>query len=179
MNRRLFVTTSVSLSLMGCAATLRSIMPTEEFVVGAWNVTGSKLQDVIVRDASRPEVWWFSQLVQHPHPAWPNVPPAHIPAFGGDRRSGRIPDAVTVQWRDLPPPGGKPYTGKLHGPFLVTQIRSRIPSDVLRKARQEGYSLQISFSSGVEPVLFNWMLEHFGSRGEGLKEIARGGDSVK
>lgn len=179
MSRRLLVPTFFSTLITGCTGSLGTILADEEFVVGAWNPSGQELEQVRVIDVSNPKRWWFSQSGQPPHPAWPNVPPAHIPAFGGDRRSGRIPDAVTVQWRDLPPPGGKPYTGKLHGPFLVTQIRSRIPSDVLRKARQEGYSLQISFSSGVEPVLFNWMLEHFGSRGEGLKEIARGGDSVK
>lgn len=150
----------------------------EEFVVGAWNPTGQELEQVRVIDLSNPNRWWFSQSGQPPHPAWPNVPPAHIPAFGGNGHSGRIPDAVTIQWRDLPPPGAKPYTGTLHGPFTVANIRARIPPDILRKARQDKYVLHISVSSGVVPVLLNWKLVYFAGGGMGIKEIARGGDSV-
>ncbi|MBN8441740.1 MAG: hypothetical protein J0M28_08575 [Thauera sp.] len=179
MNRHLYITSSVAALLAGCAGPLAGILPNEEFVVGAWNPTGKGLEQVRVIDVSNPNRWWFSQALQRPHPSWPNVPPDRIPGFGGDARSGRIPDAVTVQWRDLPAPGAEHYTGTPHGPFVVANIRSRIPSDILRKASQPNYALHVSFTSGVVPVQFNWKLEYFGGPGVGIKEVARGGDSVK
>jgi hypothetical protein len=180
MNRRDFLVLSSATLFTGCASDRRAIFAPEEFAVAAWNAGGREIEDIVVADKSRPNVWWFSQLKQRPHPAWPNIPPSQGPGFGGNFRSGRIPDAVTVQWREMPPSGGKPYTGKLVGPFPVLGIRSRIPPDILRMAREERYVLNITFTSGVEPVRFDWMLERYSPDGRGgPKEIARGGDSIE
>ncbi|TAH48573.1 MAG: hypothetical protein EYC67_05050 [Betaproteobacteria bacterium] len=187
MNRRQFISLSINLSssafLAGCAraGSIGGILETEEeFVMGAWNASDRKLEDVRVADHGRPEVWWFSQLRQRPRPQGADSPQPLRPGFGGDQRSGRIPDAVTVQWREMPSPGARPYTGELKGPFTILNVRSRIPPDILRLAREPRYVLYLQFSAGVEPVRFDWMLRRFTETGRGgPQEIAFGGDSFK
>ncbi|MBS0511777.1 MAG: hypothetical protein JSR42_11475 [Proteobacteria bacterium] len=180
MNRRQFLTLSGTSVLLGCANAETLTFSDEEFIIGAWNACDRELEDVRVEDARNPEKWWFSQLGQHPRPIRPDTKFPLRPSFGGDQRSGRIPDAVTVQWREMPPPGAKPYTGELKGPFLITGIRSRIPADRLRMAREPLYVLSVEFSAGVEPIRFDWMLRRFSEGGRGgTKEIAFGGDSFK
>lgn len=180
MNRRQFLSLSGTSVLLGCANAETVMFSDEEFIIGAWNACDRELQDVRVEDHKRPEKWWFSQLVQHPRPIRPDTKFPLRPSFGGDQRSGRIPDAVTVQWREMPPPGAKPYTGELRGPFLITGIRSRIPADILRMAREPLHALSVEFSAGIEPIKFDWMLRRFSEGGRGgSKEIAFGGDSFK
>lgn len=152
----------------------------EEFATGAWNASDRELEQVRLLDARDANIWWFSQSAQHPRPPAPNAAQPLRPGFGGYRRSGRIPDAVTVQWREMPPPGAKPYTGELKGPFLIKSVRSRIPPDILRLAREPRHVLYLEFSAGVEPVRFDWMLRRFNGTGRGgPQEIAFGGDSFK
>lgn len=180
MNRRQFLSLSSASLLAGCTHAESLVSADEEFIIGAWNACDRELEQVRVKDARNPEKWWFSQLLQHPRPIQPETKFPLRPSFGGDLRSGRIPDAVTVQWREAPPAGAEAYTGELKGPFLITGIRSRIPAHILRMARQRLYVLSVEFSAGVEPIRFDWMLRRFSEGGRGgTKEIAFGGDSFK
>lgn len=180
MNRRKFMGASSAILLAGCANVRRTISPPEEFAMAAWNASSRELEQVRVIDVERPNLWWFSQSGQRPHPSWPNIPSSQGPSFGGNHHTSTIPNSVTIQWREMPPAGGEPYTGELKGPFLVSGIRSRIPPAILRMAREENHVLNLTFSSGVEPVRFDWKLERYSGVGRGgPKEIARGGDSIK
>lgn len=67
----------------------------------------------------------------------------------------KIPEEMEINWRKMPPVGGKPYTGELMGPYRVL-VRSRIPEEALKLARREGYSIGIEFSVGKQPVLLCW-----------------------
>lgn len=78
---------------------------------------------------------------------------------GGDQyfsdTGHKIPEEMEVTWRKMPPPGAKPYTGELMGPYQVL-VRSRIPQEALKLARRDGYNLGIQFSVGKQPTLFCW-----------------------
>jgi hypothetical protein len=67
----------------------------------------------------------------------------------------KVPEAMDVSWRKMPPPGGQPYTGELMGPYRIL-VRSRIPQEALQLARQDGYSLGIEVSVGKQPTLLCW-----------------------
>jgi hypothetical protein len=150
----------------------------ENVCYGASNRSRRELEQVRVVRASGPNRDLFAQAGQPPiseenrKRIWGDktgdnlpYPKAHRlrsmgPGGGYCNRADtgkRVPDKALVQWREMPPPGGAPYTGELKGPYEV-EVRSRIPAHVLKLAEQQEYTLRISFSAGETPVWFDWGL---------------------
>ena len=72
--------------------------------------------------------------------------------------SVKVPEAILISWREMPPTGGQPYTGKLVGPFKIL-VRSKVPPDILEQARRDNVSLNFGFSAGEVPPYMQWQLE--------------------
>lgn len=108
-------------------------------------------------DANNPNRWYFSQSGQPANTWKPSAKhPRQMPSFGGNQLNPhKIPEEVLITWREMPPSGGQPYTGELKGPYRV-KVRERIPDEVLKQARRDGFSVNLSFSAGELPILFNW-----------------------
>ena len=150
--------------LGGCAAQAMGIMRRGENAgYGASNVGPRELEQVRVVDASNPDRWYFSQSGQ-PGSTWqPSAKyPRANPGYGGNRYMSdtghKVPEAVLISWREMPAPGGQPYTGKLVGPFQMS-LRNKIPPTVLEQARRDNISLEFGFASGVVPPYMVWRLE--------------------
>jgi hypothetical protein len=151
----------------------------ENVAFALFNNSGRVLHTTRVGNAGEPGSRWNGLAVHDPVPAFrlkdPEFGGAHYFAENGNR----VPEEVEVSWRELPPTGAPPYTGELKGPYRVV-VRSRVPSDVLKRAALEGYVVELSFSVGQLPILFNWRLVAFGRvTGAGMKTLAQGGDSFK
>lgn len=107
-----------------------------------------------------------------------------IPGVGGNQfmadTGHRIPEEVEAQWRRMPPPGGKNYTGELVGPLRV-KVRERIPPEVLLVARKRGMNIGIELGLTESRIWVNWGVVDFNRRkGTGIVGIVRlcvGGDS--
>ena len=170
--------------LSGCAAQAMGVMRRGENAgYGASNVGAEKLQDVKVVDATNPDRWYFSQSGQ-PSGSLPGakIPKTRRIAAGNNRYMSdtghKVPEAVLVSWREMPAPGGQPYTGKLFGPYRIT-VRSRIPAEVLDKIRKDTMHIDIGFSAGMVPPIMQWRLidDAAGSDMQGRPKIlAEGGD---
>lgn len=153
---------------------------------GADNIAPRDIQDINVVDTANPDRWYFSQSRQPANTWKPSVKYSRqMPSFGGDQFNSdsghKIPDEVLISWREMPPPGGQPYTGELKGPHRI-KVRSRIPDEVLKLARRDGFSVNLSFSAGESPTLFNWKLVEYKSvtgSGRGIQDWCLGGDSFK
>ncbi len=92
----------------------------------------------------------------------------------------RIPEKVSVIWREMPPAGQPSYTGPQRGPFVI-DIRSRIPPEVLRKVRSRGFAIEIGVDINDGPINMNWQLVDYQTeKPNGQKTVVRqGGDSFK
>ena len=152
--------------LSGCAAQAMGVMRRGENAgYGASNVSARELEQVRVVDAANPDRWYFSQSGQ-PVGTYGNFVPApdakKNPGYGGNRYMSdtghKVPEAILISWREMPPPGGQPYTGKLVGPFKIL-VRSKIPPNVLEQARRDNISLEFGFSAGEVPPYMQWRLE--------------------
>lgn len=165
--------------LAGCGSVGAGLFSSGENIsFSFWNASSRELESLAVTKPGEPRVKWASQGGMKPRPSG-----SKEPSFGGDRyfadNNQKIPEEVDVSWREMPPPGGAPYTGELKGPYRM-EVRSRIPPDILKMAGKNGYVLSVTWSMGVEPVKFNWKLESrtFDKNDVGTsKELARGGDS--
>lgn len=176
-NRRSLIAAAVLLTLgAGCVAK-NELYGGEGFGIGAANFGQFEIEEVTVSAADDPGNTYHAQAGKHP---FRGARPAFPRASTFQDNQQRIPDAVSVVWRDLPAPGQPSYTGKQHGPFVVS-IRSRIPSEVLRKARTDGFTIEIGLEINDGPILMNWQLVDYEidkPRGQ-IKVIRQGGDSFK
>jgi hypothetical protein len=194
MMRRQFLLASLVSMVSGCASGMNLFSRGENFSVNFLSMVNRGLEDVAVSMPGNREAVWASQGMTpaHPPPRAFNVGDSNI---GGDMYTADnnqlVPEEVEVSWRELPSPGGKPYTGELKGPYRV-KVRSRIPPDVLRMARKEGYFVELMFSVGEWPILFGWDLVEFPSIASGrtgleliragrkpIELVKRGGDSLR
>lgn len=182
MQRRIVIMSAALLFLTGCAAQAMGLLRGgENAKYGASNTAPREVEQVKVEGIDgRP---YFSQSGQRADARKPGV--KYVPGFGGyqyNSDSGhKIPDEVLISWREMPPPGGQPYTGELKGPHRI-KVRSRIPDEVLKLARRDGFSVNLSFSAGESPTLFNWKLVEYKSvtgSGRGIQDWCLGGDSFK
>ena len=184
MQRRIIMLGGLLQLLSGCAAQAMGIMRRGENAgYGASNVGPSELEQVRVVDASNPDRWYFSQSGQPSgiNPGFKHAKTKRI-AAGNNRYMAdtghQVPEAVLVSWRELPPPGGQPYTGKLFGPYRVV-VRSRIPAAVLEQTQTRTVHIDIGFTSGMVPPIMQWRLidDAAGSDMQGRPKIlAEGGD---
>ena len=184
MMRRQFLLASLVSMVSGCASGMNLFSRGENFSVDFRSVVNRGLEDVAVSMPGNREAAWSSQNMT------PANPPPYAPdssGAGGDMYTADnnhlVPEEVEVSWRELPSPGGKPYTGELKGPYRV-KVRSRIPPDVLRMARENGYVVEVEVTVGELPILLDWQLAEFpgviDGTGTGLiKVIKRGGDSLR
>lgn len=177
MQRRIIIMGAALLFLTGCSAQAMGLLRGgENAKYGASNTAPREIEQVNVEGIDgRP---YFSQSGQRADTRKPGV--KYVPGFGGDQLNPhKIPEEVLITWREMPPPGGQPYTGELKGPHRV-KVRSRIPDEVLKQARRDGFSVNLSFSAGELPILFNWELVEYKSvtgSGRGIKDWCIGGDS--
>jgi hypothetical protein len=183
MKRRLLMIAGLGPLLAGCVARAGGLFRSGENAdYGASNVSTREIEQARVADAINPDRWYFSQSGQpayHRNSKNPRV----MPSYGGNRYMAdtghKIPDEVQITWREMPPPGGKPYTGELKGPYRV-KVRSRIPEDVLRQARRDGVVIQMGFTIGELPIVFQWQLIDTNKPSDYLGNhtpLAQGGDS--
>jgi hypothetical protein len=171
-------------TLTGCAAQAMGMLRSgENASYSVNNIAPRELEQVRLVDGMNPDRWYFSQSGQAANTWKPSAKyPKSMPSFGGNQYSSdsghKIPDELLVSWREMPAPGSQPYTGEAKGPFRI-KVRSRIPEDVLRQIRREGVSLQLSFTAGELPILFNWKLVdyHRESALIGIEVLRQGGDS--
>lgn len=181
MQRRIIIMSTALLFLSGCAAQAMELLRGgENAKYGASNTAPREMEQVRVVDANNPNRWYFSQSGQGADTRKPGV--KYVPSFGGNHLNPhKIPEEVLITWREMPPPGGQPYTGELKGPYRV-KVRERIPDEVLRQARRDGFLVELSFSVGEPPILFNWKLVGYKSvtgSGRGIQDWCLGGDSFK
>jgi hypothetical protein len=150
----------------------------ENIAFAVFNNSGRVLQMTRVGSVGDPDSRWNGLAVHAPVPAFR----LNDPEFGGARylaeNGHRVSEEVEVSWREVPPPGAPPYTGELKGPYRVV-VRSRVPADMLALAAKDGFVLQLSFSVGQLPILFNWRVIDYTQPGPGTKTVAQGGDSFK
>lgn len=183
MFKKLSVTGLIAISLSGCSSPVMGLAGTDANVVySAHNRNPHKVQQVRVMDASDPNTWYFSQSSQPAfiwRPSSPSARMRNVAGIGGHRfdadSAHRVPDQVQVTWRDMPEPGAKDYTGKLHGPYTV-KVRSEIPAQYLRQAGDPDHVMGISILFNEGGARLNWKLIHMLPLGES-KTIAEGGDT--
>lgn len=184
MQRRIIIMVGLLQFLSGCAVqAMGGVRGGENARYGADNTAPREMEQVRVVDAANPDRWYFSQSGQPANTWKPSAKyPRQMPSFGGNQYNSdsghKIPEEVLISWREMPPPGGQPYTGELKGPHRV-KVRSRIPDEVLKQARRDGFSVELSFSAGELPILFNWKLVDYKSLSHGIKEWCIGGDAFK
>jgi hypothetical protein len=176
--RRSLIAVAVLLtSGAGCVAK-NELYGGEGFGIGAANLGQHEIEEVTVSAASDPGNVYHAQAGQRPFlGARPSFPSAST--FPDNQQ--RIPEKVSVMWRDLPAQGQASYTGTQRGPFVVT-IRSRIPSEVLRKARSRGFFIEIGLEINDGPIVMNWQLiesQSITRTGNDIATIRQGGDSFK
>jgi hypothetical protein len=184
MQRRIIMLGGLLQLLGGCTAQAMGIMRRGEnagYVV--INVGPLALEDVDVVDAANPERSYAGQSGQPSgiDPGFKHAKNKRI-AAGNNRYMSdtghKVPEAVLISWREMPAPGGQPYTGTLVGPFKIL-VRSKIPPAVLDQARKETVHIDIGFTSGMLPPIMQWRLisDLAGSDSVGNpKIIAEGGD---
>ena len=162
---------------VGCV-TKRELYGGEGFGIGAINFGKTELEEIRVSGVGDDRDTYHAQAGQRPFKgARPSFPSADT--FQDNEQ--RIPENVSVRWREMPAQGQPSYTGTQRGPFLVA-IRSRIPSDVLRKARSRGFFLEIGVEINDGTIVMNWQLVESKSitqTGNGIAVIRQGGDSFK
>lgn len=186
MQREIIIMVGVLQLISGCSVQAMGVRAGENARYGADNVAPREIEQVRVVGVTNPNRWYFSQSGQAANTWRPSAKyPTQMPSFGGDQFNSdsghKIPEEVFVSWREMPPPGGQPYTGKFKGPYRV-KARERIPKKVLEAAKNDGFSVELSFSSGELPILFNWKLVEYKSvtgSGRGIQDWCLGGDSFK
>lgn len=184
MQRRIIMLGGVLQFLSGCAAQAMGIMRRGENAgYGVQNVGPRELEQVELVDATNPDRSYFGQSGQPSgiNPGFKHAKNKRI-AAGNNRYMSdtghKVPEAVLISWREMPAPGGQPYTGTRVGPFKIL-VRSKIPPAVLEQARKEKIHIDIGFTSGMLPPIMQWRLinDLAGSDSVGNpKIIAEGGD---
>lgn len=180
MQRRIIIMIGLLQFLSGCAVQAGLFESGVNASYSARNTAPREIEQVRLVDASNPDRWYFSQSWQPADTRKPGV--KHVPGFGGNTLNPRkIPEEVLITWREMPPPGGQPYTGEPNSSNRV-KVRERIPKEILAAARKDGFLVALSFTAGVLPILFNWKLVEFKSvsgSGRGIKDWCLGGDSFQ
>ena len=184
MNRRILIMTTFMQLLTGCAAqAMGSIRGGENGSYMASNLNLAEVEQVDIKVGQRSYFSASSMLQYSTKPLTSKYLPSGG-AGGGYKYPAdtghKIPDEVTITWRELPPIGGKPYTGQLKGPFRV-KVRERIPKEVLQAVSRDGVYLEMLFSFADSGVLFNWQLTDFdraNPKGQ-IKVLRKGGDSFQ
>ena len=187
MYRRLLIMATLMQLISGCAAqAMGSIRGGEEGSYMASNLNAAEVEQVDVKVGGRS---YFSASSMGPYSTRP-LTSKYVPFKSGGAGGGykymsdtghKIPDEVTITWRDLPSAGGQPYTGQLKGPFRV-KVREKIPKEVLQAVKRNGVSLEMLFSFADSGVLFDWQLVEFKSvtgSGRGIDVLRKGGDSFQ
>ncbi|GEM_PF-3319481 len=179
MQRRIIIMIGLLQFLSGCAVQAGGLFGSgENASYSVRNSAPREMEDVqVVGAAGMP----YAGQLRQPANTWkPSAEyPRQMPNFGGNRLNPhKIPEEVLITWREIPPSGGQPYTGELKGPYRV-KVRERIPDEVLKQARRDGFSVNLSFSAGELPILFNWKLVDFVSLKHGIKKWCIGGDSFQ
>ena len=183
MKRNIILAAALCSLLAGCATAGTSLFSSgENLAVGFWNNSDREIEQIKIHRTSAEgrRVKWTGQLGMKPRPDGRKTP-----GFGGDMYDNidyKIPEEAEVSWREMPPEGAAPYTGELKGPYRV-KVLSRIPPEIQRVARKGGYWVEITFSVGEFPILFDWMLvDRTGLtvdyRGKS-KMLCQGGDSFQ
>ena len=161
---------------VGCV-TKRELYGGEGYGIGAINFGKTELEEIRVSGVGDDRDTYHAQAGQRPfkgaRPSFPN------PDTAPDNNQ-RIPNAVSVSWKEMPAQGQPSYTGTQRGPFLV-DIRSRIPPEVLRQARTSGFFVEIGIEINDGPIVMNWRLVDYEmDKPKGQKKAVRqGGDSFK
>ena len=161
---------------VGCV-TKRELYGGEGFGIGAINFGTAEVEAVKILGVGDDRREYHAQAGKRPFlGARPAFPSASI--FQDNEQ--RIPETVSVVWRDLPSQGQPSYTGTQRGPFVVA-IRSRIPPEVLRKARSRGFFVEIGVEINDGPIIMNWQLVDYEmDKPKGQIQVVRqGGDSFK
>jgi hypothetical protein len=130
----------------------------EGFSIGVTNVSDQEIESIYYEDSRLYSLKYANTAAggggQRP---WKGK----RPAMGGyptmQDNGKKVPEQLTVSWRDAPERGQPSYTGKLNGPYTV-DIRSRIPAEVLSQAKKEGFMVEISLEIANGPILVNWQL---------------------
>ena len=175
--RGLIAFAGVAAVAVGCV-TKRELYGGEGFGIGAINFGSTELEEIKVSGVGNDRDVYRAQAGQRP---FKGAKPSFPSADTSPDNNQRIPNAVSVSWKEMPAQGQPSYTGTQRGPFLVA-IRPRIPSDVLSKARAEGFAVTIGLEINNGPIVLNWQLIEFKSvtrTGNGIAVIRQGGDSFK
>ena len=92
----------------------------------------------------------------------------------------KVPEEMSVTWRELPPVGDKPYTGQRKGPFRI-KVREKIPKEVLAAIRKHGVSLRLIVAFSDNQLLVDWQLIDYDldNPTSAIKVLRQGGDSFK
>lgn len=176
--RRTLIALAGFVVLVGGCVTKREMFGGEGFGIGAANFGQYEIEEVTVSASNDPGNVYHAQAGQRPYRgARPSFPRASTL----QDNQQRIPEKVSVMWRDMPTQGQPSYTGTQHGPFVIS-IRSRISPEVLRKARTDGFSVEIGIEINDGPLVMNWQLVESKSvtgTGNGKEVLRQGGDSFK
>ena len=173
---KLFALMAVAVFVAGCVTT-SDVYGGEGFGIGAINFGNSPVEQIRVSGVGDDRRQYHAQAGQRPfkglRPAFPSAD-----HFQDNKR--RIPEEVSVSWRDLPAQGQPSYTGTQRGPFVAT-IRSRIPLEALKKAQARGFFIEIGLEINDGHIVVNWQLVDFEMDKENGQKtvISRGGDSFK
>lgn len=185
MNRRFIYMVTLMQLITGCAAqAMGSLRGGENASYSATNLKLTGIEDIQVRGNG--ENSYFGSASMQPYSLRPIA--KYVPFRGGagggsqymSDTGHKIPEEVMITWRELPPAGGKSYTGELKGPYRV-KVRERIPKEVLDAAKRRGVSVALSFGVGVLPIVFNWQLSDYeldNPKGQ-IKTLRQGGDSFQ
>ncbi len=172
-----FALTGVAVFAAGCV-TASDVYGGEGFGIGAINFGNSEVEQIKVSGVGDDRRQYHAQAGQRP---FRGARPAFPRSSVSQDNEQRIPEKVSVVWRDLPPQGQPSYTGAQHGPFVI-DIRPRIPVEVLSKARTNGFFIEVGLEINDGPIIMNWQLVESKSitkTGNGIAVIRQGGDSFK
>lgn len=133
---------------------------------GAWNISTEEVTDVNVGG-----YFTASRLNAYQH----MMPSMGSSLFRDKDVSTVIPEEIQISWRQMPRKGQEWYNSKQFGPYKV-KLRTRIPDDVIRKAKQTDYTLNIGLSVGKLPILVCWRLERSADPKPGTVYVQQGGD---
>lgn len=186
-NRRLMLAVSALVPLAGCTV-VAGVSRTMQGIGGEdasytlVNLSSQTLESLLCSAPNQPGVVYASNVSQDSNLDMLQYVGLSVGAslHYYPRASGhKIPEKVAVSWRDLPPPGGKAYSGLLHGPFIL-DVRSRIPAEVLRQVRSDPFVAVLSFGAGKgERALFNWALVDYNPDTFEKKIVQQGGESFQ
>ena len=150
----------------------------EEVIYNAQNTVDKTVNAVeIIRSDTKEQLFYRSVDVSPVNRnTWDLSTSWQIGAFIPDS-GDPVPEQVEIRWRKLPKQGQAIYRGDIEGPYAI-QVRSRIPVDVLKKSREDGYDLSLMFLVGRSPVTFCWRLGDYKSSVPNNIGLQTGGDCI-